>query len=324
MNRSPLFRPVMILALLCAAGLAAAPCALAGQPATKPAAQPASVGGNSQPLPDGVGLDKIPAHAIEVSGATKDAKVGQTVTIHGRIPLAKDAFNASQGTFTIIDDAAAAGCCPKDGSLMETCTTASKMTIKLVGKNDQPLGGSVEGKGGLRPGAEVFVVGKVAAVNADGHAEISATTIHVPASSLPIGFFASEQPGDSKDVADAKKQGLKKGDQVVLRGVIGGSRSPFVAGRAMFTLMGKGLKPCNANPADNCKYPWDYCCETKADIAAHSATIRVADDKGNPLKTDIKGRQDIAELTEVIVVGTVAMADKNALVVDATSMHRVK
>lgn len=319
MHRSSLLPCVMILALCGAAGFTVTQIAHA-----QPAKQPASAGGTAQPLPDGVGLDKIPAHAVELADALKNAKVGQSVTLRGRIPLAKDAFNASNGTFTIIDDAVAAGCCPKDGSLMETCTTASKMTVKLVGKNDQALGTSVEGKGGLRPGAEVFVVGTIAAISADGHAGIDASGIHVPASSLPIGFFASEQPGDSKDVADAKKGGLKKGDRVVLRGVIGGSRSPFVAGRAMFTLMGKGLKPCNANPQDSCKYPWDYCCETKADIAAHSATIRVADDKGNPLKTDIKGRQDIAELTEVIVVGTVAMADKNALVVDATSMHRVK
>jgi len=84
--------------------------------------------------------------------------------------------------------------------------------------------------------------------------------------------------------------------------------------------MGSGLKDCSQNPGDNCTKPWDYCCETKKDILAHSATIRVVDDKGQPMKTDFKGRRGLRELTPVVVIGKVAFAEGQALVLNATGM----
>ena len=102
-------------------------------------------------------------------------------------------------------------------------------------------------------------------------------------STEPSGFFTSQVPAEARNVSDVKKAGaLKKGDKVVLRGVIGGSKEPFVQNRAVFTLVGNGLKPCNANPEDTCATPWDYCCDPRSEVAAHSATIFVTDAKGNP------------------------------------------
>ena len=82
--------------------------------------------------------------------------------------------------------------------------------------------------------------------------------------------------------------------------------------------MGRGLKSCNENPDDHCKMPWDYCCETKADILANSVTVQIADAKGQPLRTDMKGRRGLKELSEITVVGTVTVADSKAVVVNAS------
>jgi hypothetical protein len=140
-----------------------------------------------------------------------------------------------------------------------------------------------------------------------------------------VGFFVREAPQSAKDLSEVKKTGaLKKGDTVEIRGVIGGSKDPFVAGRAMFTLIGGALKPCSARPGDKCQTPWDYCCERQNDIKANSATIRVGDEKGNPPRTDFKGRMGIKELSEVAVVGTVAMADRGIVIIEATKMHVVR
>jgi hypothetical protein len=281
----------------------------------------------SQPLPPSVEAAPMPAGALEIADAMKAAKVGQEIALRGRIAMAKDAFASDSAVFTLTDDAAAAGCCPKDGSLMETCKLppAMKATIQIVDESGSPLKTGLDGKGGLRHGAEVFVVGQVASANGSDSLVVSARAIHVPRAGLPIGFFVRQAPQAAKDLSDARKSGqLKKGDTVELRGVIGGSRDPFVEGRAMFTLMGSGLKPCNANPDDKCAQPWDYCCETQDDIKANSATIRIPDDKGNPLRTDIKGRVGIKELSEVVVVGKVAMADKGVLLVDASSIYVVR
>lgn len=307
MNRSRLLSAAICLSL--AAGLGA----LAPSTAIAQGAK------SGDPLPAGLALPSIPAGALEVARAVKTAKPGQDIALRGRIAMAKDAFAPGGSTFTLSDDAAVAACCPTDGSLLDTCTFtgAHKATINAPG------GVRLQGKGGLKPGAEVFVVGKVAAANGSDSLVITATGIHIPEGGLPPGAFAAEPPADAKDVSEAKRGTLKKGDRITLRGVIGGSRDPFVAGRAMFTLMGSGLKPCNANPDDKCQTPWDYCCEPKAEIVAHSATVRFVDAQGRPLRTDIKGRMGIKEQSEMIVVGTVAAADKGVLIVNATKLHPV-
>ena len=150
---------------------------------------------------------------------------------------------------------------------------------------------------------------------------LSATAVHVPRSPLPVGFFTAIAPAAAVDVSARRKAGgLKVGDEVVLRGRIGGSKDPFVTGRAMFTLMGRALKPCNENPDDACSRPWDYCCETKADILANSVTVQLVDEKGQLLRTAMKGRFGLKELSEVVVTGKVTTADAKAVVITATRM----
>lgn len=145
------------------------------------------------------------------------------------------------------------------------------------------------------------------------------------AASLPAALFVSAPSSGDRDVSEARKDAeLKVGDQVVLRGRVGGSSEPFVAGRAVFTLVGRGLKACNENPGDTCARPWDYCCETAEEINANSATIQIVDEKGAIVRTDLKGANGLKELSEIVVAGVVAVADGKALVVNAKSLTVVE
>ena len=143
------------------------------------------------------------------------------------------------------------------------------------------------------------------------------------AATLPANFVLAKQPEGAKPV-EAVKETAKAGEQVLIRGRIGGSVSPFVEGRAIFTLMGAGLKACSENPDDHCKTPWDYCCETPEAIAKHSATIQVVDAAGAPLRTGLKSVGGMKELSEIIVQGTVKEAKDKVMIINATGVFVVK
>lgn len=140
------------------------------------------------------------------------------------------------------------------------------------------------------------------------------------AAPLPESVFLKEEPAGAKVVEDVKKT-AKVGDIVSLRGKVGGSKEPFVEGRAVFTVMGPGLKSCDeGSDMPSCATPWDYCCDTSKEIAAHSATIQIVDANGAPLRAAVRGTHGIKELSQLIVVGKVKQADDTVLLVDATGI----
>lgn len=267
----------------------------------------------------------LPPNAQEVTAAITAAKPGETITIRGNVALSKDAFVDNRAIFTLADESARKGCCPPSDTLPDTACDIppeSRATIQIVDSGGRPIRASLNGQHGLKPGAEVFVTGTVATANGKDTLILNVASMHIPKAPIPTGFFTAEPAAEARDVSEARKAGtLKVGDDVVLRGRIGGSKDPFVPGRAVFTLVGRGLKACNENPDDRCSMPWDYCCETKADILANSVTIQIVDAKGQSLRTDTKGRRGMKELTEVVIVGKVATADGKSLVVNAASMH---
>lgn len=140
-----------------------------------------------------------------------------------------------------------------------------------------------------------------------------------PAAVLPASLFLASEPEGAKPVNEAK-EGAKAGDDVVIRGRIGGSLHPFVDGRAVFTIISPSMKSCADNPDDACKTPWDYCCESKADIATHTATIQVVDAAGAPLKAAVKGQNGVKELSHLVIVGKIAQAEGKVMVVNATGV----
>ncbi|MDI1288529.1 MAG: hypothetical protein PSX37_01085 [bacterium] len=270
----------------------------------------------------------LPAGAKEISAAMTAAKVGETITIRGNVAMSKDAFSAKQAVFTLVDERLRTGAAPAARALPETAADIppeGRVTIQVVGADGKPLRKELNGERGLKPGAEVFVTGKVESANGKDALVLTATAFHVPRSALPTAFFVDKAPETARDVSEARKAGtMKEGDEVVLRGRVGGSKDPFVEGRAVFTLMGRALKACNENPDDKCSVPWDYCCETKADIAANSVTVQVVDGKGQPLRTDMKGRRDLKELSEMVVIGKVTSVKGGAVVVSATGAQVTK
>lgn len=139
---------------------------------------------------------------------------------------------------------------------------------------------------------------------------------------LPKGLFLASPPtGASALLPPEAKKTAKVGDTITLAGRVGGSKAPFVAGRSVLTLVGDNLPACSDNPDDHCKMPWDYCCENKADIAKHSATVQIVDEKGKTLRVDFKGQNGITELSDLTVVGKVAQVSDKMLVVNATGIY---
>lgn len=271
---------------------------------------------------------ELPAGALEITAAIKSAKVGETITIRGNVAMSKDAFVSNRSIFTLVDESTRKGCCPPSDKLPDTACdipAEGRATIQILNASGKPLRSGLNGEHGLKPGAEVFVTGKVETANGTDALVVTVVSMHVPKAPLPNGFFVEKQPENAKDVSDVRKAGtLKVGDEVVLRGRIGGSKEPFVAGRAVFTLVGRGIKACNENPDDKCSTPWDYCCEPKEQILANAVTVQVTDAKGQVLRTEMKGRHGLKELTEIVVVGKVASADSKSLVLVASGAFVAK
>jgi hypothetical protein len=258
-----------------------------------PAAEPPAT------LPGKLFVTTAPAKPATV-GEVASAPVGIPVIVRGTV--AADGFVAESAVFAIAGE-----------------KTGDKATVRVTDKAGKPLAAEIKGRRGLYPGAEVVVSGRRAM--GDGLV-IDATSICVTTAALPEGMYATgTAPADAKWVEEARAS-AKKGESIVLRGYIGGSVTPFIDDRAIVTLMGNGLRSCADMGEDHCKTPWDYCCETAQDIAAHSATIQVVDPTGQILRAGLK-RGGVKELAEVIVVGTVAAADKKVFLINATALYAV-
>lgn len=99
----------------------------------------------------------------------------------------------------------------------------------------------------------------------------------------------------------------KPGDEITVSGKIMGNAEPFVEGRAAFILGDpEVLTPCNENPDDACKTPWDVCCDSKEDKKRGVATIQIVGADGRVLKESLEGVGGLANLAVVTISGTVA------------------
>lgn len=138
---------------------------------------------------------------------------------------------------------------------------------------------------------------------------------------LPPSLLAAKAPGGAVSVVAAREK-AKAGELIVVRGKIGGRMVSLVPKAAMAVLADeKAIAPCNANPADACTTPWDYCCESPEKMKASTATIQVRDEKGKVVRAPLRGLGDLKELSTVVISGTVdASSTKDALIVNATSI----
>ena len=129
-------------------------------------------------------------------------------------------------------------------------------------------------------------------------------------------ILASAPQGDVS-VTEAKSSAME-GDQIVLRGRIGGRHQPMSPQSPVFTIVDLDLEYCGQYNDDECGTPWDYCCETQSTIAANSATVQVQGDM-----IDLSGA-GLKPLDEVVLIGTVApRPDDQVLVIRATGVFSV-
>jgi hypothetical protein len=139
------------------------------------------------------------------------------------------------------------------------------------------------------------------------------------AAPTPATWLVTALPAGAIPVAEAK-QSAREGDQIVVRGRIGGRREPMTAGVAVFVMIDPAIPHCEIG---KCKAPWDYCCETPESITTNSATVQLVGDNGKPMTIDL-GKYALKPLDEIVVVGTVGpRPTAEVFIINAQKIHRV-
>ncbi len=134
-------------------------------------------------------------------------------------------------------------------------------------------------------------------------------------SATPVAWILETQPENAISISEAKAS-AEEGQEIAIRGRIGGRKVPITEGSPVFTVVDMSLPHCGEIPGDKCGTPWDYCCETAEDITANAATIRLA--SADPR---VGG---LGELDEVIIKGTVGpRPNAEVLTINATGVYVV-
>lgn len=151
----------------------------------------------------------------------------------------------------------------------------------------------------------------------------NAQTQASPSVHLPANLLVTEQPTGALGVIEARKSS-HAGERVAIIGRIGGSRSPFVSTRAIFTIVDPSLKSCiETGDEDHCPRPWDYCCEDKKGLANAMASIEITDATGKPLEMALESEGTFKPLMLIAVEGTLHSTEGGSFVVRADHVYKV-
>jgi hypothetical protein len=169
-----------------------------------------------------------------------------------------------------------------------------------------------------------FAIALVVVVGCDRAGTVSKNSESASAAAaLPAGMIVTTAPADAKGVVELKGS-AKDGDDVVVRGIVGGTEDPVAANQAIVTLLDTGVTTCDkmGMDKDTCKTPWDACCEK--DLSAKVATVQVVGADGKPLKGSLSAA-GLKPLKQVVVAGKARVpADGKALVIEASKIHVVQ
>ncbi len=157
----------------------------------------------------------------------------------------------------------------------------------------------------------VVIVTIIACLSSCGDSS-SPTENNGTSSSQPAkaGLIMKSAPQDSMAVK-AMKDSVQDGDEVIVHGRI----REFVEGFAGFTLVDEKMRHCDERDDDNCKTPWDYCCEDSTEMVNHSVTVEVHKD-GRISKSNLSGLGGMDRLKDIVVRGKVKKsADGNVIVI---------
>ncbi len=140
---------------------------------------------------------------------------------------------------------------------------------------------------------------------------------------LPANLIVAEQPAGAVGVIEARKS-AKVGNHVAIIGRIGGTRSPFVSNRAIFTIVDQTMKSCiEMDDDEHCPRPWDYCCEDKSVLAKSMASIEINDENGKPLALALESEGTFKPLMLIAVDGTLQSTEGGSFVVRADHVYKV-
>ena len=141
----------------------------------------------------------------------------------------------------------------------------------------------------------------------------------LPVSELPERFLLVAEPEGVLDVTEARSKAVQ-GERIAVRGIVGGSKTPFVNGLAAFTLVDAGLKNTCTTEADHCPTPWDYCCVDPKALVEATVTVEFRDGI-EPLPTGARGFHGLDHLSEVVVAGRSELDARGNVTVVATGLH---
>ncbi len=140
-------------------------------------------------LPAGLFLAAAPVDAMNLHEAKQSAVQGSTVVLHGRIGGAEEPFAKGRAVFTLVDTGVKS--CADMGD-EDHCPTpwdycceprdnlrTNSATIQIVDADGRLIKSDIKGVRGLKPLADVTVVGTVAQVDASGVFIINATGMFV-------------------------------------------------------------------------------------------------------------------------------------------------
>lgn len=146
------------------------------------------------------------------------------------------------------------------------------------------------------------------------------TATPTPLAEEPSGaqYLLTEEPQDAKDVI-AVRESAQDEDTVVVVGRIGGSRDPWVEGRAAFSIVDLSLKACSDIEGDQCKMPWDYCCQTDL-LPDATVLVKMVDDSDKLIDTDSRELLTVKELDTVVVDGKAKRDDAGNLTILASKI----
>lgn len=166
--------------------------------------------------------------------------------------------------------------------------------------------------------SQLLVLAGIVALGAGCNSGAPPTAAPPQPTAAAAQYLLAEEPAEPKSVAEVK-QSAQDGDEVTLVGRIGGSVSPFVSGRASFTVVDTSFVPCNEKDGDSCTTPWDYCCDTDR-LPGGTAVVKVVDGAGKTIAMDAKQDLGMKELQTVVVKGRANRDEAGNLTVLATAV----
>jgi hypothetical protein len=164
--------------------------------------------------------------------------------------------------------------------------------------------------------AGAFLIGTIVCTGCSKADDAKKSSAQLPASQLPDRFWLETAPPGAKPVAEVREK-AKAGEKVVVAGVVGGTKKPFIDGVAAFTIVDASAKKCTP---DECEAPWDYCCEPPDSLSKKMVTIEFRDG-ASPIRTSARGFHGLDHMKDVVVTGEVTRDEAGNVSLSATGIH---